>query len=369
MDFADATGWWELRDPGDPTSTWTLMLPKDLSVGQWVHYTSPTTYPSDIWYDAYGNPVVYFRGRDTLNIRVDVAKDANGAPYQVQDPYGAHLVYKVEVHGTTVRTPTNQCVNQDVYTAYTQGFVPVQSCQQFSTPFDFYSYVVSDYGVMVEALSPNETAAQALSRIQFGRILVDANGNFRGATLLNPNAQDPYGWGVLSKQLLDQWLAYAWNNRDRLGIFQPQQQQQQNFQPFFAVRTDLYGNPNVTPSPVDQYGNSAVLTQRATQQVSVVVDYAAPKGTESFEFEWCAGGQRIGAAVTATGATTGALSVQQGVTLSATLTVPSVGQLPPQAVYVDPFTNTQTGVVELWLVMKNGTALVQEMPIAAYLVQ
>ncbi|RMD62448.1 hypothetical protein D6833_06885, partial [Candidatus Parcubacteria bacterium] len=194
LDFVDATGWWELWNPGDPTSTWSLVLPRDLSVGQWVHYTSPTTYPSDIWF-VNGNPVTYFTGRDTLNIRVDVAKDANGAPYQIQDAYGAHLVYKVEVHGTTVHTPTKDCVNQDVYTAYTQGVVPVKSCQQFSTPFDFYGYVVSDYGVRARTSSPNETAAQALSRIQFGRILVDANGNFAGATLLNPYAQDPYGWG------------------------------------------------------------------------------------------------------------------------------------------------------------------------------
>ena len=368
LDVVDQYSWWELGGVGDPYAKWQRFAPANLTVGK---QTSLTIGPYDWWtmYDMYGNPTVMMTGTDQITYLIQPAQK-NGQPYLFTDASGKqHLVYRVHVHGVTTVTPTAQC----------DPYVIGMPCQQQTfPPFDRYSYVITGWGIQVDVTdAPTLPVDQALARVQFGRISKDPYGNFVSATLENSLAADPYGWSMPNKQMLDAWIAYAWNNRDVLGVFDPKAMQgATQVGGFFSVQSDAYGNPSVTPLPYDPVTwMPKPLTAGGNVNVSVTVDYAAPNG-ESFSLEWrvwdpnTGQPQTIGTPVAAqgAGATTG--NATATATLTATLTVPTIAQLPAGVVYTDPVTNIQQGWVDLWLVMKDNTgAVVQEQPITNYLVQ
>ncbi|RME81957.1 MAG: hypothetical protein D6771_07625, partial [Zetaproteobacteria bacterium] len=260
FEFVDAYGLYQGGRQDPYGWRWQRVVPATITIGRGYTLT----------WDQYGVPYDVYTGvkHFTEDLYVTLATDANGNPVSFADDQGLpHLVYHLQFSNAQATYYPN-CQGQQGCPA--QIAVPV--------PTDPPGYIIGGLGVWLPDLG---SWPASLAAMQFGRIQTDPyTGAFKDATLMNPYATDPYGWGVPDKTTLLSWLRLAWDNRKN-----PQQITGGGGQgvPLDAwVPTDAYGNPKVNPLPYDpQWFTPQPITENTQQNFAATVEYTAPSQAQA----------------------------------------------------------------------------------------
>jgi len=299
---------------------------------------------------AYSDPM----GKGAFTVTVTVAKE-NGVPYILTDTKGKkHPVMLLTMKDTFTPDPI----------ICKKPGQPANACAVRTS--NSVSYMIKDFGDAqvdaVDAKGNTVLPSIALKGIVFGDIVTDATGKFVSAINLNPLASAP---GLLTNPQRDAYLAYIWNNKDKVGTL-PQNTTTPApngvVTPWFITNANASGNI-VTPASYNTAtGLSKTLTAGGTQAFTTNIDYHSGGATTfTYEFRGFATGPVstfISAGAPVNAIATGNIPAA-AFTVSSTLTIPTLQMLPAASKITLPnltdptLPGTQQGMVELWLVMKD----------------
>jgi len=300
---------------------------------------------------AYSDPM----GKGSFTVTITLAKE-NGAAYVLTDANGVQRPVMVLDMVDTFTPNQATCANNGPNGCA----VSTQKSRQYMV-FGYGSVQV-DAGTVANPILPSA----ALKNAVFGDIKTKADGTFLSATNVNPLATTP---ALLTNVERDQYLAYVWNNRNKIGIQSKNTTGQTTTAPATAAQVvNPWFGMNLMPngalvSPTSYNATTGlpnILTAGAAQQFKANIIYES-NASVNFVFEVRAFATGVNAKVLASTAPV-QMAANVGPTptpLAATVTLPTMAQLPAASKWTLPnLTNpalagTTQGNVELWLVMKN----------------